>query len=159
VTRREHTTSKLQPVGDVEILAQWAWMRVGSVLVLCTIGEREPPETDLDAWLMRAARDDYTKILLHSRGGSPDAKQRARLAGYWDKAAGPIPPCAVLTDSAMVRSVLVALSWISKFPMRAFAGDDVAGALRFLEEPDALDAVRDTIETLHRALAVKSRSA
>jgi hypothetical protein len=155
VARTGQTTRKLQPIGDVEVHARWAFTRIDSVLVLCTQGDREPPETDVDAWLIRAAQIDYAKILLHSRGGSPDAKQRSRLAGFWDKSKGPVPPCAVLTDSTLVRSVLVAIGWISSFRMRAFAEKDLAGALHYLEESDSIEAVRDAIETLHRALAAR----
>ncbi|HEX5658005.1 MAG TPA: hypothetical protein VFX59_12455 [Polyangiales bacterium] len=152
MARSGHTTRRVAAVSDVQVHAQWAFTRVGSVLVLCTQGEHEPPETDVDAWLIRVTQPDFSKILLHARGGTPDAKQRARLAAYWNKAPPPIPPCAVVTDSALVRSVLVALSWISRFPFRAFAANELTSALQYLEEADSLTKLSEAIETLHDAL-------
>lgn len=150
--RSPQTTRKLYPVGDVEVLAQWAFTRVGATLVLVASGEQQPPETDVDAWMIRMARGDCRNVLLHARGGVPDSRQRARLAAFWDKLPEPRPRFAMLTDSAFIRAAATALGWISQMKIEPFPITGLADALRYLGEVEKLETVRDTLSLLNRAL-------
>lgn len=142
----------MQPALDVEVHALWALSRVGHTLVFCARGDDHATDADVDAWMIRVARGDCTGILLHVRGGTPDARQRARLAEFWDDLPAPRPRFAMLTDSALVRAVATALGWISQLRVQSFAADNLAGALTYLEEATPIERVREVIAALDRAL-------
>jgi len=144
------------PLPETEVHAQWAFARVGTTLVFCARGDGHPPDADVNAWMIRVGRNDCANILLDVRGGTPDAKQRARLAEFWDKLPSPRPRFAMLTDSGLVRAVATALGWISQLRVQAFAASDLLGALRYLEETAPIEQIRDMMDTLNCALDQKA---
>jgi hypothetical protein len=66
---------------------------------------------------------------------------------------------AVLTDSALLRGAMTAFGWLMpKMRVRAFSGDDSAGALRWLREAGAFDESQamDVWNEAHAKLAAKA---
>jgi hypothetical protein len=109
-----------------------AWRTEGRVNVVVH-GRRSP--TDLEwASYLNETRDDGGRpdfcIVVLSRGGSPDGKQRTLLANSVAKGARK-PPVALLTDSAIVRGVITAMN-IFNPQMKAFATPDLDGAALYL---------------------------
>ena len=82
------------------------------------------------------------RVLVHSEGGAPNARQRAVLN---EVLAGIKPRVAVLTPSATARAVGVALSWFNP-DFRVFASDELGGAF------DHLDANQGERRILTQAL-------
>lgn len=75
----------------------------------------------------QAGRTPLSMNVTH--GGAPNAVQRALM----DAANKPLrPKVAVLNDSAFVRGVITALSWLGGADVRAFKLGDFGGACTFL---------------------------
>jgi hypothetical protein len=94
-------------------------------------------------------------VLVVADGGGPNVVQRKQLAELFQ---GKLPPVAVITESAMVRGMLVALSWFG-LKQRAFAPADFEKALQFLgANGHARTVVTKAIEQLRADVADTCRA-
>jgi len=135
------------------VLSTWAFARVGDMLVLCTRGEHAPPEADFAIFMQRLTRNDYKMTLIHAIGGMSSPKQRGQISEYFKSRGGPIPPCAVLTDSVTARAVMTALSWLrSGWAMKSFPLGQLEGALHWLDASVSPAIVAESIAGMHAAL-------
>nr|WP_206607121.1 hypothetical protein [Sandaracinus sp.] len=71
--------------------------------------------------------------LVHTQGGSPNAKQRG---AFTKMLAGRTVPVAVLNDSALVRGAVTAIAWFNP-SLRAFKSADIDAALQYLGVPES----------------------
>ncbi|MET0390295.1 MAG: hypothetical protein ABW321_30265 [Polyangiales bacterium] len=139
-------------MGDAVVLSTWAFERVGPVMVLCSGGERPPPEQDFSVWATRLANDDFCRLLIYSEGGSPSARQRARIAEVM-KSSGRSVRVALMTDSQLARGFLTAIEWlIGAGNMRALPLAELNAGLRWLEAEDSAREVAQVIARLRAAL-------
>lgn len=127
-----------------------AFGRVGTCIVL--VHSVRPPAED--EWLsyiefLERHRGLATTILVFSEGGAPDVTQRAKLKDTLSSHM----PTAVLTHSAIARGVVTAISWF--YPrIRAFAPNDVEGALKWLQVGVSyFDEIRRLLHTLRAQVA------
>jgi hypothetical protein len=140
------------------VLNQIAYSRVDDVLIMCA-GAVDTGEEDFANWLRRLTAEDYRVLLISARGnGGLSAKQRGRVADYW-KASGRIPPrVALLSNSTVARGVLIAISWLmDNSTTKAFAPEDVRGALAFLGTSVPAVVIASEVDMLHAALEAKAR--
>jgi hypothetical protein len=88
---------------------------------------------DWAASLDRLRIPDFDKLLVSSPvDAGPNSKQRRLVADYWKASGRSMPRVARLT-APVARGAFTALSWLlSNLPMRAFAPDDIVGALTWL---------------------------
>ncbi len=109
-----------------------AWRTEGRVNVVVH-GTRSPTDLEWATYLNEtrdiSLRPDFCLLVL-SRGGSPDGKQRTLLTSSIPKGTRK-PPVALLTDSAIVRGVVGAMGLFNPL-MKAFATNDLDGAARYL---------------------------
>jgi hypothetical protein len=109
-----------------------AWRTDGRVNVVVH-GTRSPTDLEWATYLNEtreiSQRPDFCLIVL-SRGGSPDGKQRALLTSSIPKGARK-PPVALLTDSALVRGVIAAFGLFNPL-MKAFPTRDLDAAALYL---------------------------
>jgi hypothetical protein len=150
-------TGKLHALGvdnsGRTVLSSWAFVRVNDLLVLCTDGNHEPPSADFDAWLVRMGKHDFTKLLIHSRGGDPNSKQRLRIGEFWRNSGRPLPKTALLTDSLSARCVLTALNWIlNTNDTKCLALRDLQPALAWLGYTGPESEIAAVVSSLHLAL-------
>jgi hypothetical protein len=150
-------SSKNQPIWETGrvVLSNWAFARVGDILVLCTQGDHPPSEPDFDVFMKRLQTHDYKTVLVHAIGGMSSPKQRARMAEYFKARGKTIPPCAVLTDSMTARAVMTALSWLmSGWAMKSFPLAQLEGALLWLDvSASGTSIVAESIAGMHAALS------
>jgi hypothetical protein len=66
---------------------------------------------------LKQQRTAQTKIIVVTEGGSPGASQRAKLTELFGKVG---VPTAVMTESAVARGVVTALSWFYAGKLGAF---------------------------------------
>ena len=148
----EPRTRRVSEAGRT-VLSRWAFCRVDDTLVLCTQGDREPPDEEVELYLKRLDTADFSAILLHSRGGHPTPKQRSRIADYWNTCGRPVPRIAVLTDAVVARAVLKAMEWVMRtLTTKVFAGDAVDAALQWLHAEAPAPSVAAAIAGMHAAL-------
>jgi hypothetical protein len=139
------------------VLDRLAYVRVQDVLLLCT-GEGDATDQDLTKWLERLAVQDYRCLLVSTRStGGLTSKQRSRIAEFWKSSSRRPPPVALLSDSALARGVLTALSWLLESPTKAFSPSDLRGALAYLGTHAPAAQISSQIDALDAALAKKSR--
>jgi len=139
------------------VLSQIAFARVQDVLLLCT-GRHDFGDQDLASWLERLALDDYRCLLISSRGHSGfTSKQRSRVAEYWKQSGRKPPRVALLSDSAVSRGIVVAIGWSLDNPTKAFAPQDLAGALGFLGTSAPAAEIAQQLDALHVALDKNAR--
>jgi hypothetical protein len=131
----------------------FAFTRVDDLLLLCTQGEGDVPARDFDAWIERLGVNDFSRILIHDRGGQPSARQRQRIAEFWKSSGRPHPRVALLTNSAVMRYLMTALEWILNAPTRCLPLDQVDQALAYLEFKGSAAQVEFAIRDLHEALS------
>lgn len=109
-----------------------AWRIEGRINVVVH-GTRSPTDLEWATYLNEtreiSQRPDFC-ILVLSRGGSPDGKQRTLLTSSIPKGARK-PPVALLTDSAIVRGVIAAFGLFNPL-MKAFATRDLDAASLYL---------------------------
>ena len=99
---------------------------------------------------------DLRGVLVVTDGGGPNVVQRRQLAELFE---GRVLPVAVVTDSAVARGILVALSWLG-LKQRAFSQADVGKALEFLcISGPLLPAITRTIERLRADVTDASKRA
>lgn len=141
------------------VLKTMAFTLVGDLL-LAYHGSAAPTDAEWNQWIEHNARAVHRGTLALTEGGSPNSAQRGRIA---DVVRGQTQPFALMTDSAVIRSVLTAFSWLlgSGQAMKAFASADLEGALKWLKvevQPERVHlAVARLRQALARAGAVKSR--
>jgi hypothetical protein len=132
------------------VLSNWAFQRVGSVLVLCSVGSSPPPERDFAVWLERISRRDFDRMLIYSSGGEPSGTQRSRIAQVWNTG-GRIPHVVLMTDSLVTRSMLTAFHWLMReTKMKATSLSEFDAAFEWL---DALADSQDLAGTIARLRA------
>jgi hypothetical protein len=91
--------------------------------------------TDLDwsdvlAWTRdRCARPGIAKFLIVTDGGGPNAKQRSEFAKAVERRK---TRTAIITGSAIARSILTAMQWFIP-TIRGFAPGDIYSAFAYLE--------------------------
>jgi hypothetical protein len=109
-----------------------AWRTEGRINVAIH-GTRSPTDLEWATYLNETrphvGRPDLCLVVL-SRGGSPDGKQRTLLASSIPKGTRK-PPVALLTDNAIARGVIAAMRLFNP-QMKAFATLDLDGAARYL---------------------------
>jgi hypothetical protein len=109
-----------------------AWREVQGIRV-AHHNKDEP--TDLDwsdvlAWTRdRCARPGVAKFLIVTDGGGPNAKQRSEFAKAVERRK---TRTAIITGSAIARSILTAMQWFTP-TIRGFAPGDIDAAFAYLE--------------------------
>ena len=92
--------------------------------------EQSPTDDEWGAWIARMGQLDYDCVLIATRGGAPNAKQRTQTNDFWqDKTK---PKMAVLSDSPAVRGALFAFYYLFKGTMKPFPANHAGQALNFL---------------------------
>lgn len=135
----------------------WAFGRVGDTLVMCTQGDHGPPDAEVERYLERLTIPDFSAILLHTRGGHPTPKQRARIAAFWEASGRTVPRVAVLDDSRVARAVLTAMQWIMRtLNIKAFPSDAVVSALQWLHADAPPIVVSEAIASMDAALRLQA---
>src|SRR3954467_13722666 len=101
--------------------------RVGDVRLVLQ-GEGHPSDAEIDEHIAEASAmaSFVTAVLVVAEGpgaGGPDARQRAKMAS-----AGLLRvPTAVVTDSALARGIMIAVSWTGT-RIRGFASEHLSQA-------------------------------
>jgi hypothetical protein len=141
------------------VLRSMAFTVVGDLLLLCH-SKAPPGDEEWDEWIERGRRGVHRGVLVSSAGGAPNSAQRARLSQMVNVMEAP-PPFVLLTDSAMVRSVLTAFSWLlsSKQKLKALPPGEVAEALSWLGVSASPPRVHEALARLRGALEAASKSA
>ena len=135
------------------VMRNWAFGQVGSLVILCTRGDGPPSEHELDAWIDRIRRDDFTAILIHAEAGDVTAKQRARIRQAMEppRQTG-TPLVALMTDSVIPRLVMTGLSWFNPRSSKAVRLSELRVALTFLRCDEDFEAVARAIQAMRTAL-------
>lgn len=128
------------------VLSNWAFERIGRVLVLCSIGPKPPPERDFEVWIQRLLQSDFDQLLIYSEGGSPSVTQRARIADAW-KSQGRVAHVALMTESKLARGFLTAIGWLIGGKMKPFPLTELNAALVWV---DATNSSREIAEAIAR---------
>jgi hypothetical protein len=138
---------------DDTVLSTLAFAAVGDLLVLC-YSTVDPSDADWEIWIQRERQMAHRAVLVSTEGGSPNARQRKRVAEETDMKGAMRPPLALLTDSATVRSIMTAFSWIfgKHAPMKAFPRNALDDAMAWLGAPVSVDRVRPVVARLHASL-------
>jgi|HubBroStandDraft_2_1064218.scaffolds.fasta_scaffold434375_2 hypothetical protein len=110
-----------------------SFREVGGVL-LCVHPAGPPSERDWDAYVefCKKLPKSCARTMVVTRGGGPDAKQRKKLNDEYLKDVK--MKVAVVTDAAMVRGIVTALSWFND-QIRSFTyagGQGVQEAMKYL---------------------------
>lgn len=109
-----------------------AWREVQSIRV-AHHNKDEPTHldwSDVLAWTRdRCARPGIAKFLIVTDGGGPNAKQRNEFAKAVE---GRKTRTAIITGSAVARSILTAMQWFTP-TIRGFAPGDIYAAFAYLE--------------------------
>jgi hypothetical protein len=134
------------------VLTTMAFAAVDDLLVLCH-SEDNPSEPEWDRWLATERLRKHRALLVVTRGGAPNSKQRARVAEVLGANAGPTPPVALLTNSTALRTLMTAFTWLlgHQHRMKAFSPEAVEDAAWTAVEVRA-ERVRTAIRRLQAAL-------
>lgn len=123
---------------------------VGDTLAITVHTAANPSDEEWDAMLdaLRKRNGDYRglKVVVLSKGGGPDVRQRQRLVNVMK---GMSPPTALLTDSLVARGIATAMSWF-RTDLTVFATSRRADAYAKLGLSAALAQKADA--TIHRFL-------
>jgi hypothetical protein len=143
---------------DDTVLESIAFTAVDGLLVLCH-SSASPSDEEWDVWIARQAPGEHRGILISTEGGAPNSRQRSRVAEKTSSRGGVRPPVALLTDSAIIRSVMTAFAWIlgKDQLMKAFPRMAVAEAVEWLGADVPTAPVRAAVSRLHGALSRSSR--
>ena len=116
--------------------------KVGDCFIL-VLGKVPPSDADFNPYITfvrGAIRPDMKpRVLVQSHGGALSPKQRQALNELTAPFAQ-VARIAVLTDSAVARGVVTAMSWFAKEVYQAFSLSDLNAALDFLQIPGILHA-------------------
>lgn len=128
---------------------------VGSVMVVVHNLE-SPPYHEWDPYLRameserKAARLDA--MIVRSRGGGPNARQRREVTEMWKRVGGN-PPIAVVTESTMARGLSAALNFFLPSGIRVYPPSDSTRALEDLKcDPSAVAQIERKISEMLRRL-------
>jgi hypothetical protein len=145
---------------DDTVLSAIAFAAVGELLILC-YSTASPSDAEWDVWIEREKRMAHRAVLVSTEGGSPNARQRARVAEATDTKGATRPPLALLTDSAAIRSIMTAFGWIlgKHQPMKAFPRSALDEAMAWLGVPVPVDRVRPVVARLHASLVEAAQGA
>ena len=140
------------------VLRSMAFELVDDLLVMC-LGNTEPSNRDWEQWAERCRRMEHRAILITTAGASPNSRQRARIAEVMEDVERP-PPVALLTDSAVVRHVMTAFSWLlgRKQAIKAFPPTAVLEALQWLGVQLPPARAQEALTRLRSGLASASRT-
>ncbi len=113
--------------------------------VLVIVHGDVPPSREDWPHVCDAIRDNHKVArgqLVMTAGPAPNAAQRKAALDVLPKNFV-APPCAVLTETILVRGVLTALNWFLNDSHRAFRPNDVAGVAKHLKitEKEAADLI------------------
>jgi hypothetical protein len=125
-----------------------------TMLLVC--GEQNPSDEDwsewIDAYTNAAVEDGVRNLLVLSRGGGPNARQRKQLIATMVNGVNDEVDrfrTAVCGDAAAVRVITSAIGWLSGAPhMKSFGYEEREKALRYLGTPE--EDWRDVIATVKR---------
>jgi hypothetical protein len=139
---------------DDTVLESIAFTGVEGLLVLCH-SSASPSDEEWDAWIARESRGDHRGILISTEGGAPNSRQRSRVADKTGNRGSVRPPVALLTDSAIIRSVMTAFAWIlgKDQPMKAFPRTALDEAVAWLGADVRPAPVRAAVSRLQVALS------
>jgi hypothetical protein len=100
----------------------------------------------------------FRGILIFTRGGAPNARQRKRTTDFW--VGRDLPKTVIMTSSTVARGVVTALNWFMAQKLKAIDSDDFAGAFDYLEvAPDERPAVQATVLRLDAQLRTPAATA
>ncbi len=135
------------------VLTTMAFAAVDDLLVLCH-SEDNPTEAEWDRWIATERLRKHRALLVITRGGAPNSKQRARVAEVLGANAGPTPPVALLTDSAVLRTLMTAFTWLlgRQHRMKAFSPEAIDDAVAWTAVDVRAERVRIAIRRLQAAL-------
>jgi hypothetical protein len=135
------------------VLTTMAFAAVDDLLILCH-SEDNPSEAEWDRWIATERLRKHRALLVLTRGGSPNSRQRARVAELLGATAGPTPPVALLTDSTVLRTLMTAFTWLlgRQHRMKAFSPEAVEDAVAWTAVEIRPERVRITIRRLQAAL-------
>ncbi len=138
---------------DDTVLTTIAFAAVDDLMVLCH-SEDNPSEAEWDRWIATERQGKHRALLVATRGGAPNSKQRARVAEVLGANAAPAPPVALLTDSVALRTLMTAFTWLlgHQHRMKAFPPDAVGEAVAWTAIAVRPERVRAVLERLHAAL-------
>jgi hypothetical protein len=100
--------------------------------VVCVHSEAAPSDEEWEGILRlftAAVERGRLAVIVHTKGGAPNARQRARLN---EILRGGTPRIAVMSSSAVVRAAATAISWFNPL-FRLFPPEGVEAALDHLE--------------------------
>jgi hypothetical protein len=134
------------------VLSSIAFSTVDDLLVMCH-SSAAPSDEEWNSWIERQALPRHRAILISTAGGAPNSAQRARVAKAVD-GISPRPPVALLTDSAVLRSLMTAFSWLLGADQRikGFSPTAVAEAVSWLGVSTTPVRVEAVLRRLHTAL-------
>jgi hypothetical protein len=123
-------------------------------LLVMHVSRSTPSEEDWSEWIARSTKVDYRALLIATSGGSPNSAQRARLADAINKLGRPLPSTVLLTDSALMRSVMTAFSWLlgRDQRMKALPPSALAEALHWLDNEAAPGLVQAALRRIANGL-------
>jgi hypothetical protein len=135
------------------VLRTIAFAAVDSLLILCHTSA-PPSDAEWDTLIAYEVGHPQRGLLISTDGGAPNSRQRARVAEARRGMIDAKRPVALLTDSAVTRSIMTAFAWIlgQEHPMKTFPRDGLDEAVSWLgvEVPPA--RVRPVMERLHTSL-------
>lgn len=103
------------------------------------------------------AKNLHDRAVVISLGGGPSAKQRKQLMDVSGGRAAKIP-CAIMTESAVVRGITTAISWFVP-EVRSFRLDELEEALAYLRITTPVAEVKKVIDELRLELGPHARVA
>ena len=124
---------------------------------IVVVGAAPPSDADWTHLADMMAKNLHDRAVVLSLGGGPSAKQRKQLMDASGGRAANIP-CAILTESVMVRGITTAISWFVP-EVRSFRPDELEAALGYLKITTPPADVRKVIEELRLELGPNARVA
>lgn len=145
--------SDLSPETDIPcVRADFSFALYRDVVVMCHPA-RELSDASWNEWLEWALTHRFRAVLISTNGGSPNARQRNRYAEVQRKS-GNRDKVALLSDSAVIRGVLTAMSWLTGADVMTFAPDRLTAALAWLNLGGCSTEVTALIARLHKEMAL-----
>jgi hypothetical protein len=136
------------------VLETIAFAAVDDVIVLCH-SKANPSDAEWDRWIPYERRGEHKVLLVVTLGGAPNSRQRARVAELLRAKGGSTPPVAILTDSAINRTLMTAFTWLlgRQHQMKAFDLTGVDEAIGWAGVKVRPERVRAVVGRLQAALA------
>jgi len=129
-----------------------AFRRLGDLFVVVHTAAL-PRDDEWDAYFEALSRLDpmKTRNLVFTRGGGPNADQRARVKALLN---GRTSLVSVITESLWVRTIVKVLQWDNP-QMRVFSPDEMDEAYRHLQlTPAEIEAASREMAAMRRELGV-----